>query len=299
VLEGARLTNAELDSANFGKADLTQANLAHADLNEAYLGGTKLIRADLRGANLQGTNLEESSLVEANLDGADLTGALASGADFSQASMLHANLTGAFLKGARFERADMRRAILVEANLVGASFASAKLYAVTAANAVLAGVRLETIDASLAADGSRILSGADALAFLTGGAPEPVSTTRRYFGKGDVLRNASLEFHAGSVVVIESHFDNCAVTLGERTELVIGPPGVLTNCRVSGPGLITVHGQIFEGDAPGVVGPLRFVVSSEGRVVSTIEQHPQKTAFGIEPGARLRARITTPKANGA
>ncbi len=73
---------------------------------------------------------------------------------------------------------------------------------------------------------------------------------------------------------------------------------MLTNCRVSGPGLITVHGLVFEGDAPGIVGPLRFVVSAEGGVVSTIEQHAQKTAFSIEPGARLRARITNPKTNG-
>ena len=37
------------------------------------------------------------------------------------------------------------------------------------------------------------------------------------------------------------------------------------------------------------------VKAASGAVVATIQQHAEKTSFGIEPGARLRVRITNPK----
>ncbi len=182
--------------------------------------------------------------------------------------------------------------------MVGADLSGARVHALVATKAVLADLRAGTLDVSLDGDGSRILSGAEALSFFTAGAPEPPPPpTRRYFGKGDVLRNAALEFHAGSNVVVESHFDNCTIALGERTELVIGEPGLLTNCRVVGPGIILVHGRIFEGEGPSISGPIRLIVSARGAIAATIRQHASKTAFGIEPGARLRVRIQDPNSS--
>ena len=57
---------------------------------------------------------------------------------------------------------------------------------------------------------------------------------RRYFGKGDVLRNASLEFDSGAFVEIESLFEQCSISLGKGTELVVGKGGVLSDCQIRG-----------------------------------------------------------------
>ena len=102
------------------------------------------------------------------------------------------------------------------------------------------------------------------------GKPQPSAT--RYFGEGDVLRNAALEFGAGSSVEIDSRFENCTITLGDGTDLVIGRSGVLKDCQIAGTGNVTVHGLFFEREAPGIVGPRQFVVSAQGAVVGTVEQ---------------------------
>jgi len=116
--------------------------------------------------------------------------------------------------------------------------------------------------------------------------------TQRYFGRGDTLRNASLEFSAGSKVFVESHFDNCTIAIGEGTLLTIGEPGVLTSCAVSGPGILFVDGQIFDGPRAGISGAARVVVSDKGSITGTVVQPPEKTIFAFQPGARLRLTIT-------
>ena len=128
-------------------------------------------------------------------------------------------------------------------------------------------------------------------AVLAGKPVQAVSTTR-YFGQGDVLRNATLEFGAGATVHIESRFEDCTIALGHGTELVVGKDGVLSGCQVSGAGNLTIHGQFLERDrGPGIIGPTQVVVSSNGCVVSAIRQPDELTRFAFEPGCKLRMKI--------
>ncbi len=118
---------------------------------------------------------------------------------------------------------------------------------------------------------------------------------KRYFGRGDVLRNAHLEFDAGAAVEIESLFERCTIALGDETELVIGKGGVLSGCQIRGAGRITIHGKFVEHEAPGILGVTQVVVSAEGSLVGAIEQPPELTRFAFEPGCMLRVKIQQPK----
>jgi hypothetical protein len=113
----------------------------------------------------------------------------------------------------------------------------------------------------------------------------------RYFGQGDVLRDASLEFGDGSRIQIDSRFEKCNITLGDDTDLIIGEAGVLKQCHIQGGGRVTIHGAFFERDSPGIVGPRHLVVSARGALVGTVEQAPDSTRFGFERGCKLRMRI--------
>jgi hypothetical protein len=115
---------------------------------------------------------------------------------------------------------------------------------------------------------------------------------RRYFGRGDVLRNATLQFDAGAQVEIDSLFQNCTINVGVETELVIGPSGVLADCEIIGAGCITVHGKFFERNSPGIVGARKLMVSAKGAVVSAIAQGAEPTGFAFESGSQLRVKIT-------
>jgi hypothetical protein len=121
-----------------------------------------------------------------------------------------------------------------------------------------------------------------------------VETRRRYFGRGDVLRNATLAFDAGAQVEIDGLFQNCTINVGHETELVIGPSGVLADCEIVGAGCITVHGKFFERAAPGIVGPRKLMVSARGAVVSAIAQSGEPTGFVFESGCQLRVKIIPP-----
>ena len=72
----------------------------------------------------------------------------------------------------------------------------------------------------------------------------------------------------------------------------------MTACTVVGPGVVRVHGRVLEGDAPTFSGPLLIEVTKTGAVIATVEQPETKTAFAIEPGARLRMTITRPHGQG-
>ena len=107
-----------------------------------------------------------------------------------------------------------------------------------------------------------------------------------------MLRNASLEFGAKSVVEIESRFEKCSITLGAGAQLTIGPNGVLDGCQISGSGEILVFGTFTEnGTSPGIVGPTQFVVGKTGSVSGTIKQPAEKTKFGFESGCHLSLKI--------
>ena len=81
----------------------------------------------------------------------------------------------------------------------------------------------------------------------------------------------------GAQIEIDSLFQNCTIELGERTELVIGPSGVLADCEIVGAGHVTVHGKFFERKSPGIVGLRQLHVTSAGVVVSAVTQNPDRT----------------------
>jgi hypothetical protein len=115
--------------------------------------------------------------------------------------------------------------------------------------------------------------------------------SRRYFGRGDVLRNATLQFEDGATVEIESLFEACSIRLGAGTELVVGKEGVLAGCKIQGAGNVTVNGKFFEDASPGIIGVRQLVVSSCGSLVAAVEQPPERTQFAFEPGCKLRMSI--------
>jgi hypothetical protein len=273
--------------------DLARADLDGANLSNAKLKGAILSSASLRGANLKGADLSDVDLGKADLDGADLTGA-----KLCRANLGHATLERAILAAADLAGANLRHAVLTGADLTGASLGHAKVNGATFTDARLASVTFDVLDTSPNGDGSVRLEGPRALAFLSG-RPEEKAPSNRYFGKGDVLRDAILEFGKDSVIHIDSRFENCSISLGDGAELTIGEPGVLKNCEIVGRGKITVHGRFFERQSPGIVGAERVVVSSKGSLVGGIEQAPQSTVFAFEPGSRLRVKILKPRERAA
>ena len=256
--------------ADLSGANLMNSNLQGATLDGALFVGAVLSDADLRGASALATNLEGAHLERATLDGAALNRAVLDDADLRHAS----------LAGAKLEGASMRRAKVGGANFAGAE---------------IEGLALDWLDASLLADGGQRLEGARAVAFLRGEAPREEASGTRYFGKGDMLRDATLEFGEGSRIFIDSRFDNCAITLREGAELTIGEAGVLKSCSIVGQGRVIVHGRFFERQSPGIAGVRSLVVSARGGLVGGIEQDPGGTSFAFEPGCRLRMKILRPR----
>ena len=110
-----------------------------------------------------------------------------------------------------------------------------------------------------------------------------------------MLRDAKLEFGPGSLIHIDSRFENCSIALGDGAELTIGKSGVLSACEIVGGGRITVHGRFFERATPGIAGARTVTVSSSGAVSSGLEQAEEATLFAFEPGCRLRVKILKPR----
>jgi hypothetical protein len=292
-LKRAGLSGLDLSAAAMEGADLARADLDGANLSNAKLRGAILSSASLRGANLKGADLTDVDFGKADLDGADLAGAKLGRANLERATLERAILVAVDLTGA-----NLRHAVLTGADLTGASLGHAKVNGATFAGARLTNLVLESIDASPNGDGSVRLEGPRALAFLSG-QQEEKEPASRYFGKGDILRDALLEFGKDSIIHIDSRFENCSISLGDGAELTIGEAGVLKNCEIVGRGKITVHGRFFERKSPGIVGAERVVVSSKGALVGGIEQAPQATVFAFEPGSRLRVKILKPRERAA
>jgi hypothetical protein len=170
----------------------------------------------------------------------------------------------------------------------------AKVAGLVGTGVPLGAIDVSWLDLSPAGDGTqRVENGVIPSVLMVGAvAPAPSDATRRrYFGRGDVLRNATLQFDAGAQVEIDSLFQHCTINVGLDTELVIGPSGVLADCEIIGPGCITVHGKFFERHSPGIVGARKLMVSSRGAVVSAIAQSEQPTDFAFESGCQLRVKI--------
>jgi hypothetical protein len=251
--------------------------------------------ADLSNATLTGANLEEANFSGALLSDADLSGAKAAKANFSQATLLRCNLEQVDLGGATMSGADLRHANLTGAKLTFLTLSGARLAKATLLDVDFTTVIADTIDVSEQGDQSEVLSGSRIAGFFSGKVEAETDGTR-YFGRGDVLRDALLEFGANSSIHIDSRFENCSLTLGEGAELVIGDSGVLKDCQIQGNGNITIHGRFFERQAPGIRGPRSLVVSSRGAMVGAIEQAQGDTVFAFQPGCRLRVKIMRPAA---
>lgn len=273
-LARAVLTNASLRGASLKRVNLEGADLSRADLEGADLSDARLARSCFQRASLRRATLDRASLLDASLSGAELSDSLLSAADLSLVDARHAVFNGAVLNGVRFEGA----------KLFGATFEGARVTT----------PRLEWIDVSAAGDGSQRLDPERAFAFL-GGRRESIAPKTRYFGKGDVLRDATLEFDEGSIIHIDSRFENCLIALGEGAELTIGKSGVLKACEIVGNGRITVHGRFFERATPGISGARSVTVSGSGAMVGGLEQAEGATVFAFEPGCRLRVKILKPR----
>jgi uncharacterized protein YjbI with pentapeptide repeats len=304
-LNGARLASAQLELANLGRASLVGAALPKADLRESYLGGAKLLNAQLHTAQMEKANLEEADFTEADLREANLRGSYAARTDFSRALLENAAFHGATLNGADFSEADLRAAALRYAKLDGATFTAARLGGVLAEPEQFERVEAEWVDLAADGDAQRVEGAAlvDALRRLqsatplaatprTVGSAAPAGRRQRFFGEGDVLRNATLEFGDGSEVEIQSRFEKCSIKLVEGSRLTIGPEGVLDRCRVQGPGDLVIHGKFAQEDGePSIVGPRSLFVGAAGVVDGAVQQHPDRTRFGFECGCEMRLKI--------
>jgi hypothetical protein len=279
-LEGARLAGAQLRNVSLREAYMISADLREANLENADLEGARLEGADLRGANLSRASLEGANLTGARLGGAELSfaqleSAVMGGADLTNAILVHAELSHAYLGGAKLNGAKLTNADLTRANLEEADLRQADL-----TGAEFTGANLNGVKTSNGLPGAKPTNGAAAAA-----------SNARYFGRGDVLKGATLRLEAGARVEVESLFEQCTIELGEGTELVVGAGGVLSDCTVVGHGSIHIAGKFYERKSPGIVGPTQLVVSTGGCLVAEVEQAAEATRFAFEPGSNLRVKI--------
>lgn len=277
-LEGARLSQAQMRNVSLREAYMVAADLREANLENADLEGARLEGADLRGANLSRASLEGANLTGARLGGAELSyaqleSAVMGGADLTNAILVHAELSHAYLGAAKLTGAKLTNADLTRANLEEADLRQADLTGADFTGANLNGVKTS--------------NGLPGAAKPTNGA----AANARYFGRGDVLKGATLRLEAGARVEVESLFEQCTIELGEGTELVVGSGGVLSDCTVVGHGSIMIAGKFYERKSPGIVGPTQLVVSTGGCLVAEVEQAAEATRFAFEPGSNLRVKI--------
>jgi uncharacterized protein YjbI with pentapeptide repeats len=225
-----------------------------------------------------------------------LVGAVLSKADLNKANLANADLTNA----------DLRNATLTDAKLEGANLTGAKVHGLTSKGAQLDKIKADWVDNSPNADGSERVTGAEIQRVLAGEvlvktAAAAVQVARsanhRFFGKGDVLRNATLSFDEGATIEIESLFEACTISLGRGTELLIGSEGILDGCQIKGAGNITVKGKFFEATqkkmgGPAIQGVHSLIVSATGSLVGAVQQPAELTRFAFEPGCKLRMKIS-------
>jgi uncharacterized protein YjbI with pentapeptide repeats len=285
--------------------------LTHADLGECYLGGVKMMKSELTNANLSDSNLEDADFTGAVLADAQLRLVKARGLKLVGAILTKADLTKANLTGADLTNADLRNANLTDAKLEGANLTGAKVHGIVSKGLQITGIKADWLDNSPNADGSVRVPPTQIAAVLMGQvasrpAADDRAANRRYFGRGDVLRNASLQFDEGATVEIESLFEQCTIALGRGTELVIGSDGVLSGCQITGAGNITINGKFFEkvetkkaGSSVAISGAHQLVVTSTGALVGAVVQPPELTRFAFEPGCQLRVKISTSAAAAA
>ena len=293
-LAGARMRRSQLADANLAGADLRDATRMHADLAGAVLERVKAAGADFNNANLRGALLVDGNFTRASFNDASLIEVKARAAKLGGAALVKADLSRADLSETDFRLADLRRARLTGATLRGARLTGAKVAGLIGTGAALdAGLEAAFLDPSPEGDGAARPSEGEIPFLLSGFVAGEIggAKNRRYFGRGDILRDATLAFDGGAHVEVDSLFENCVITLGPGAELVIGRAGVLAGCQINGSGDVTVHGHFFQRRSPGIVGVRTLRVTSQGALVASVEQHEATTRFAFEKGSRLRLRI--------
>jgi uncharacterized protein YjbI with pentapeptide repeats len=297
-LKGAHLSFAQIDFANLGRALLANAQLDNASLCQAYLGGADLTKADLQHIRMVETNLEDAKLPGANLREAVLTHALSEGVDFTDACLRGAVFDNTSLANSTLNGVDLRNGRFLNANLDGATLTGAKLFGIEVASDELGGVLADWVDFSVEGNDRLRVAGTELVDYLRLKAGlNAISTlnsvrSKRFFGQGDVLRGATLEFSEDCQVEIESYLENCTIHLGHGSTLTVGSNGVLEGCQIVGSGDIVIAGVFIEdGVSPGIVGPRRLHVGQTGTVVAAVQQASTRTEFGFERGCSLSLRI--------
>jgi uncharacterized protein YjbI with pentapeptide repeats len=297
-LTGAQLSYAQLATARLGGAKLDNAVLTHAELDDAYLGGATAFGARFEFATLVHANLEDAKLGTAIFDDAALRNVNLSNADLVGASLVKADLSEADLTAADFGMADIRFAKFSRAKLIGTNLTGAKIAGIIGTGTPLDNVEVLWLDLSPAGDGSQRVENGVIPALLSGGAlavPAVKEDARnRYFGRGDILRDAELSFDDGARVEIDSLFQNCTIRIGAATQLIVGVSGVLADCQIVGAGTVTVNGKFFERESPGIIGLKQLSVSQRGVVQSSVAHSPERTQFAFESGCQLRLKIIGP-----
>jgi uncharacterized protein YjbI with pentapeptide repeats len=277
--------------------------LANAEIRESDLSGANLAGADLKGARCDKVNFEEANIAGANLSEAELKESNAQGANFMNAILEGASMEGSNFENANFQGADLRFVELKKSSLKGAKLTGAKLFGIEVAADQLREISADWIDFSAEGNGSVRLSHAQLLehfrsaksgiAGLAGSVVD--GAPRRLFGKGDVIKNATLEFGEASIVEVDGRLEKCAITLRTGATLRLGPEGVMEACKIVGDGDIIVHGTFTENGEAGIVGPRRFTVGKTGAVTATVQQPPSMTQFVFEKGCYLRMKILRSK----
>ena len=120
-LQRANLLDATLIDANLAGANLSTANLRRADLSDSTLSEAQLNRIDLRGSIIDNAEITDSILARANLGGASLVGV-----DFSGSNLYEATLFGVDLRNAVLNHTDFKGANLQDANLRDLDLLTAK-----------------------------------------------------------------------------------------------------------------------------------------------------------------------------
>jgi uncharacterized protein YjbI with pentapeptide repeats len=298
-LTGALLSYAQIDFANLGRALLTEAQLNNTSMSQAYLGGVDLAKANLRQVKLVEANLEDADLTGANLMEAVFTDSLSEGVDFTDACLRGATFENTSLANSTLKGVDLRNCRFMNSNLEGATLSGAQLFGIQVSPRELGGVLADWVDFSVEGNGQLKIAGSALVDYylrLKAGLNEistlSLARPKRFFGEGDVLRGATLEFSHDCQVEIESYLENCQIHLSPGVTLTVGSNGVLEGCTIVGSGDIVIAGKFLEGSTcPGIVGPRRLQVGQTAAVVATVQQASTLTEFGFEHGCLLNLRI--------
>lgn len=138
-LRGADLFSADLQGAWLDGADLTEANLRSAWFTQAHAKGANLTRAELQQAYIRGADFRGANLVRAHLPYADLQMSDFSDADLSYTNLSNANLYCTKFIGANLTGAHIILSSLVKTNLERANLTGCHVYGVSAWDVQLEG----------------------------------------------------------------------------------------------------------------------------------------------------------------